>query len=999
MNLISVLKRCSLFLPIVLLLWPVAMPAQQEQEVPQKRSLTLRANDIEYTIGVDVPVGWSVAAQMFENSRSLIDVGPEKRPSASVQIYLEPRLDHADALKQIREFASVVPEEDKIFTMIGGWPAARITRLEVRPQPSQGPRHEDPKVLRIQTYIAVDDILVVASGELPSNAKPGLIRKTLAIASSLEFESVGDPVEVEEDLQFLQGPVDSDLGPALPGGTQEGASIATPQVEMGAVTGANARISAIGRGEVEVAVSPDGVNVVVALQASRWVSSQDSGSTFSAPVAIGFGNGDPSAAWGQSANFYQAGIDTNCGFGTPAYQGITFPPGPAPSGYDCTGIARSTDNGVSFLTTTVNPAVVCIGRGVGAAASACFPDQEHIAADRVNAGTGGDQVYSTWRNFNFDLTVQDAGLVCTQDSAVTWTLPITLGASSFFPRITVGQDGFVYVTAWGGGFYRVWKYSSCANGLNLQLGFPVNVVARDPYDCPFAGHDRCDQNPSSQTVAVDDTNPNHIYLAYAQDAGAGSNSNVFVRDSLDGGLTWPIARVVQSNAAVDGRRIMPWMCTTGGDAVLTWYEQRAPAPSDTTDFFGGKVGLDAFNNLVSRSVFRISEVPDNWCDSGWDCGTRVAPSAAESCPVQPQLAGICGDNIAGTPDSGVRCDFSDESAVPGTYCPQPFIGSGNNEFCLLGNGCPKYGDYSGIACTGGNLFAAWASATSPPGVPPPNTATNTGVLFDVIDLSQNSRIIAIDKTGSMGIQTTACGAPMSRCECAVQKAEAFIPGIFADDPTVQVAVVAFGVPGSQSGEETLVQGFTNEQALVEAAVQGVCNAPNTQLADAACLSGDLLAAFPGGGSRFVTLLTDGQENFSDDECPPTPPGTIDTLGVPPFTPGSWQNNVWTNLLANAVVDVGFFGPIGPILLKGPLPDANLESAMRTIGPDEVSDLDFFQQLSSATGGQFTHFADTTAVVATPVDHIIPTLGEWGLVALILIILLSGVLILRTGFRS
>ena len=793
------LKRCELYISIPFLIVPL-LTAAQEPAV-QKTSLKLSGNHVEHTVNVDLPFGWSVAPQVFRNSCSLIDVKPgdNKRPSANTDIYVEPRLNHDDALKQLREFASVVREEDRVFTKVGGWPAVQITRHGVLPSPSQDDPQKNPKVLRIQTYIAVDDTLFVVASTLPENATSSLISKCLTVCESLEFESVGDTEKVEEELEMIQNPLD--LAPGPGSSDPEDTPIGTPLVELGATEGTNTRIDAAGRGELEIAVSPDGLNVVVALQGRAWVSSNDGGATFPNSGTVGAGNGDPSVAYGQSGNFYIAWIDTNCGTN---YQNFNVGTLPAqPFGYDCTGIARSTDNGVSFQTNTVNPAVVCIGRapaGMADPANACFPDQEHIAADRVNAGGGGgDQVYSTWRNFNS--ANQDAGLVCTQDSGVNWTLPITLGANSFFPRITVGQDGFVYVAAYGGGFYRLWKFNSCANGLNLVAGFPVNVAARDPYDCPFAGHDRCDQNPSSQTVAVDDTDPNHVYYAFAQDTDANantSNSNIFVRDSLDGGLTWPAARVVQANPAVAARRIMPWMSTTGGDAVLTWYEQSDPVPSDRTDHIGARVGVDGANNLTAREVFVISEVPDNWCNSGWPCQTRVAPSASESCPQQPQLAGVCGDgdNPNVTPDSGIPCDFSDDNGVTFTNCLTAATSpSGNNEMCLGGNGCPKYGDYNGNAATGGKLFAAWPSANSPPGVPPPNTATNTGVLFEVINLDELV-IPVITIPGGVQFADTCNGeTSFATLEvCNTGNANLQVDVITSDNPDFMVTVPSSGFP-------------------------------------------------------------------------------------------------------------------------------------------------------------------------------------------------------------
>jgi hypothetical protein len=169
------------------------------------------------------------------------------------------------------------------------------------------------------------------------------------------------------------------------------------------------------------------------------------------------------------------------------------------------------------------------------------------------------------------------------------------------------------------------------------------------------------------------------------------------------------------------------LCTTGGQAFVTWYDRRAATPcptppcpginNDLTDYFAGSARLDAGGNLVAGTDFRISEVADPWCASGWPCGTRQAPDASESCSIQPQLAGFCTDAMGNF--TGIRCDFLDCGGVGqnmGGAC-QCTAGA----VCNGGNGCPKYGDYNGNACTARRLFAAWASATSPPGITPPST--------------------------------------------------------------------------------------------------------------------------------------------------------------------------------------------------------------------------------------------------------------------------------------
>lgn len=334
----------------------------------------------------------------------------------------------------------------------------------------------------------------------------------------------------------------------------------------------------------------------------------------------------------------------------------------------------------------------------------------------MNAGTGGgDQVYVTWRNF--DATDQDPALVCTQDSGANWTAtPVNVGAGAF-PRINVGQDGFVYVVYLDGGNYMLNKYSSCATGLVQQPGFPVAVTTRSPVTCPFPGHDRCDQNPSSQMIAVDDTNPNHVYFVYGHNLAA-NNDDIRLRDSLDGGATWPALRFVRINGLISAHRIMPWICTTGGEAFVTWYDRRAAPPTnnDLTDYYGGSTRLDAGGNLVVGPEFKISEVPDSWCASGWPCGTR-STGDSEQCAVQPQQAGVCCGPATPTnncPGSNQRCDFSDMN------CPA-------GETCSTSGGCPKYGDYNGNACAAGRLLAAYASMATPLSVQPPSNSIS--VLF------------------------------------------------------------------------------------------------------------------------------------------------------------------------------------------------------------------------------------------------------------------------------
>ncbi|HYE16360.1 MAG TPA: hypothetical protein VD968_18120, partial [Pyrinomonadaceae bacterium] len=717
---------------------------------------------------------WSVAPRRFANMDELIDVPPghlhSKPLTSKIKITTEQRRSHEEALRRLEEVRTGLGAPASSYLTVGGWPAFQYRRVEERPSPGdkeelRRPQFKDDKMLRITTVVAAAELLVRLEAALPSDADPELIEETEAISRSLTFSSSADSRRTRDELARLRmakpaqpaAAVASARPPAEPpaaeknftpvsGGASKTATLPLNEADLAPLRqeeypepGLTQRVITGRFGELEIAVSPNGRNIVIGQQ-SAFRSSNDGGQTFPFNGTIAFSGGDPSLAYGRSGNFYYAGIRGGCQAADAA----------GPAGYSCTGMARSTDNGQTFP--IVANAVVCPNQTTPPAtplANACFPDQEHIAADRTNSAPGGDQVYSTWRNF--DATDQDPGLVCSQDSGINWTAPITVGTGAF-PRINVGQDGFVYVVYLDGGNYMLNKYSSCATGLAPQPGFPVVVTARSPVNCPFAGHDRCDQNPSSQTIAVDDTNPNHVYFSYSENTGNPNNENIMVRDSLDGGLTWPAARVAQVSSGVNGKRIMPWVCTTGGEAFVTWYDRRAATPcatppcaanNDLTDYYAGRVRLDLGGNLVVGNEIKLTEVSDPWCASGWPCGTR-GTNSSESCSVQPQLAGFCCTGLDANGNcvgSGNRCDFNPDTCTGGETCQN------------IGGGCPKYGDYNGNACAAGRLFAAWASATSPPSVTPASTS---------IDIFYTSKLVGdvpqIQVPGSVAFGDACVGA-------------------------------------------------------------------------------------------------------------------------------------------------------------------------------------------------------------------------------------------------
>jgi hypothetical protein len=288
------------------------------------------------------------------------------------------------------------------------------------------------------------------------------------------------------------------------------------------------------------------------------------------------------------------------------------------------------------------------------------------------------------------------------DSGRTWLpQPIQIyDSSGDFPRLTVGGDWAVFVVFSAGQAIKLNKYGACDRGLQLQPGFPTTVASFQSPVCPVPGLDRCNDGNllSSATVAVDETDPNHVYAAWATSTSARKNEDIMAADSTDGGLTF--RSPVSVNTAVRARRLMPWLVADGTAAYVNWYDRRfatGPAGNDATHYFGATLTTLQVG-LVASAETDISKVNDPQCGNLWPRAPR-SELDSRTCSAQPQYAGFC----YGTQK---RCDYK---------APQ----CGGRE-CVIDDGEPKFGDYSGFAAKGGKRYSVWSSSTPPPGLPGPS---------------------------------------------------------------------------------------------------------------------------------------------------------------------------------------------------------------------------------------------------------------------------------------
>ena len=357
------------------------------------------------------------------------------------------------------------------------------------------------------------------------------------------FRAQGDPAVVDRELSRLRAtPLRRPIRPprpnvrTVPDGRAGGRAVQAVRAGGGRAGAANlqapglAQLTLNNRSEAEIAVSTNGQNIVIA-QGFVYSTSTDGGQnwTIDRPILPQPTGGDGSVAFGRSGTFYVATISGS----STAIQATnnTLTLGPPVNAFTCPAATSVNPPPCGFATAPPN--------------SVPIPDQEHIAADRFNAGNaGGDQVYSVWRHGG-----TGNGIACNNGQA--WG-----GATVFagdFPRVTVGQDSRVYVVYQNGNGIFLDRFTSCTTGLvsagDRRAGCDVGSwrmgVGRDSVrSAAMPGLDRCNSgnNLSSFTVAVDDRDATHIFVTYAQFTAA-NNENIVVQDSVDSGANWLPARM------------------------------------------------------------------------------------------------------------------------------------------------------------------------------------------------------------------------------------------------------------------------------------------------------------------------------------------------------------------------------------------------------------------------------------------------------------------------
>jgi hypothetical protein len=644
-------------------------------------------------IHLTLPTGWIVARQSSDTleidyaipltSATVPKTTTMAAPRTQIMAFVERRSSVKDALARLVEIASETPGQPDVKSVAGVPCIAKVYSASLPQSGDSDRKHPTIASARFGAIVLAVDKRVIHFTIVQAPRSSGkLFIQAMAIVESVQIDDKPDPGTLHARLRDLTSDLQAASKRLLANNKKQSLesskyALASPQ------SSAHARAEALppaskhyshvqdGAGELEVAVSTDGQNVVVA--ANSGVSfSHDAGQTFQR-ASIPEPSDDPSIAVGKTGTFYYSWIGKS---------------------KNVASVAVSTDHGehFRFSSNAAAPPGVC------PSGQTCV-DQPHIAADRWSySTTGADRVYVVWRDMSGNL--KSPKVSCSADGGQTWPTTKTVydTASDIYPRISVGPDGALFVIFATTQSILLNKYSSCENGLQIADGFPVTVTSFTNVSCPVPGLDRCNNGNilSSPTIAEDDLDSNHVYVAWATATVPEKNEDIIVADSTDGGHTFP--RSTRLNAQIRARRFMPWVTTYSGTAYVNWYDRRyavAPgaASNDLTRYMGASASV-AGGTLVAATEVDLSHIDDPQCSNLWPFAPRSEQDAL-LCSTPGQTAGRCyGTNSP--------CDFN----IP---CP-------GGRQCVTGRGLPKYGDYNGSAASAGKLYSFWTSIQPPTGV-------------------------------------------------------------------------------------------------------------------------------------------------------------------------------------------------------------------------------------------------------------------------------------------
>lgn len=311
------------------------------------------------------------------------------------------------------------------------------------------------------------------------------------------------------------------------------------------------------------------------------------------------GAGDPTVRFDAAGNLYVAGIAFNRDFDQQDLSNDTvvfvakynYTPGSAAGTCAPTAAADPPHFTYAYTTIVDKGAVgfaVPAGDPFGFAGK--FDDKNWLAVDTNPGSPCFGNVYYSFTKFTGLAGAFPIVFSGSTDGGATFSEPRPVSqkgrdgtVATQGSNIGVGSNGTIYVS------YRTFATNSDptfkvqvvrSNDCGKHFGKPVTAAVFTPMPRQATG--LAFRTPTESWIAVDDTNPNTVYVAYMALAGSPSNADIFVARSTDGGATWGAPAKVNDDAT-SKHQFWPAIAVSNGALHVAWYDFRnSPNPGDPT---------------------------------------------------------------------------------------------------------------------------------------------------------------------------------------------------------------------------------------------------------------------------------------------------------------------------------------------------------------------------------------------------------------------------------
>ncbi|HET6728884.1 MAG TPA: sialidase family protein [Jiangellaceae bacterium] len=334
-------------------------------------------------------------------------------------------------------------------------------------------------------------------------------------------------------------------------------------------------------------------------------------------------SGDPVVRFGPDGDLYLAAIGFNRNFDQPDRPLDTvvyvakydFTPGTAATASSPTS-AGSPPHFTYAGTTVVDRGAVGFAVPGVAGFVGTFTDKEWMEVDGNSSAASrcAGNVYVAHTNFHASFGSAPIMFSTSTDGGASFSHPQTIstGGPSGTPNnqgvdISVASDGTIYVA------YSAFKRSTGLTSINLvkstdcgrKWSQPVVVGSVNDPQAPGVAF----RTPTFAFVAVDDTDPSLVYVAYQSLSG---DYDIYAQRSTNGGATWGSAAQVNTDPGAR-HQIFPTIDVSNHAVHVAWYDFRnsVTAANEALDVYYACTNCDGNAYPTFSHETRVTDVSHN----------------------------------------------------------------------------------------------------------------------------------------------------------------------------------------------------------------------------------------------------------------------------------------------------------------------------------------------------------------------------------------------------